>query len=58
MHKQHVRLVFNRHQPEGSKRRMLDNTKIKRLGWKPTHTLIESLPEIITGIQQHMHDNH
>jgi nucleoside-diphosphate-sugar epimerase len=50
MRKQNVHLVFNRQQPEGSKRRMLDNTKIKHLGWKPNHSLLPSLPELIKDI--------
>ncbi len=50
MHKQNVRLIFNQNQPEGSKRRMLNNNKIKKLGWKPTHTVLTSLPEIVHDI--------
>jgi nucleoside-diphosphate-sugar epimerase len=50
MHKQNVRLIFNRQKPEGSKRRMLSNDKITHIGWKPTYTLLGSLPEIIHDV--------
>jgi nucleoside-diphosphate-sugar epimerase len=50
MHKQNVRLIFNRQKPEGSKRRMLSNDKITHIGWKPTYTLLDSLPEIIHDV--------
>jgi nucleoside-diphosphate-sugar epimerase len=50
MGKQDVEIVFNTSLPEGSKRRMLDNTKIKSLGWNPIHTLLTSLPELVHEI--------
>ena len=50
MQKQNVYLNFNPSLPEGSKRRLLDNSKICKLGWKPKYTLIQSLSEIINDI--------
>lgn len=50
MQKQDVYLNFNSSLPEGSKRRLLDNRKICKLGWKPKHTLLQSLSEIINDI--------
>jgi nucleoside-diphosphate-sugar epimerase len=51
MQKEHVRLFFNKHRPEGSRRRMLNNTKIRKLGWKPKHTLLQSLPDVVRDIK-------
>lgn len=47
---QDVTVSFNASLPEGSKRRMLDNTKIRAIGWIPKHTLLTSLPELIQEI--------
>jgi nucleoside-diphosphate-sugar epimerase len=54
MGKKHIRLVFNTDLPEGSKRRMLDTTKINKLGWKPKHEILSSLPEIIEDITERL----
>jgi len=48
--KKGIHLVYNQSLPEGSKRRMLDNRKITKLGWKPKHNLLESLSEIVHDI--------
>jgi len=50
MNKNHITIQYNTKKPEGSRRRMLDNTKINNLGWNPSHRLIESLPEIVDDI--------
>lgn len=47
---QKIELHFNTSLPEGSKRRILDNTKILNLGWKPMHTLKEELPAVVRDI--------
>lgn len=48
-------IKFNRDLPEGSKRRMLSNRKIKLLGWKPQYKLVECLSDIIEDIQERMY---
>lgn len=50
MNKDRVTIQYNTDKPEGSKRRILDNAKIKKLGWNPNHNLIESLPEIVDDV--------
>ena len=52
MKKQQTKIVFNTALPEGSKRRMLDNTKIRTIGWNPMHTLLTSLPELVDEIMK------
>jgi nucleoside-diphosphate-sugar epimerase len=46
MKKENIPVKFNTHLPEGSARRMLNATKIHALGWRPQHTLQQSLPDI------------
>jgi len=58
MHKNHIAVHYDTNKPEGSKRRMLDNTKIKKLGWSPKHTLVESLPEVIDDIVSRISHEH
>ena len=37
------KITFNKKYPDGVKKRKLDSTKIKRLGWKPKITLKKGL---------------
>ena len=50
MNKTSVDVLFNQKLPEGSKRRLLDNAKIKNLGWVPQRTLMQSLPTLVDDI--------
>jgi nucleoside-diphosphate-sugar epimerase len=43
-------IVFNHNLPEGSKKRILNNRKIIKLGWKPKYTINTGLPKIIKDI--------
>ncbi|MFV1917596.1 MAG: NAD-dependent epimerase/dehydratase family protein [Patescibacteria group bacterium] len=45
-----LRIKFDRSKPEGSKRRLLDSTKIRRLGWSPSTSLEVGLDRIIEDI--------
>jgi len=38
-------IVFNTKMPDGTKRKLLDISKLERLGWKPTIPLIDGLKE-------------
>lgn len=51
MNKNAIRVIYDAAQPEGSQRRMLSNTKIRSLGWKPNHVLSDELPYIIKDVQ-------
>lgn len=50
MHKQHLTIRYDRTLPEGSYRRMLDNTKILSLGWRPTRNLDDALPAVVDDV--------
>jgi nucleoside-diphosphate-sugar epimerase len=52
MKKSSVQLLYNTSLPEGSRRRMLDNSRIKALGWIPKYTLPACLPDVIGDIQR------
>ena len=39
-------IVFNTKMPDGTKRKLLDASKIQNLGWKPTITLKDGLKEV------------
>lgn len=47
MGKEQIRIRYDRDMPEGSKRRLLDNTKIRQIGWVPTRSLTESIAETV-----------
>jgi nucleoside-diphosphate-sugar epimerase len=54
--KKDVAIHFDKTKPEGSKRRMLDTTKIRSLGWTPKHTLIDTIPALIADIEKRLHE--
>lgn len=49
-----VEIVFDQSMPEGSQRRMLDNTKLLKLGWKPQCSFEEGLTRTIADIQSRL----
>ena len=50
--KKKLKIFFDISKPEGSQRRMLDSTKIRKLGWKPKNTFHKSLQKTIESIVQ------
>jgi nucleoside-diphosphate-sugar epimerase len=50
MKKENIHIIFNTALPEGSQRRLLDNNKIRKLGWNPKQSLIASLPKMTQEI--------
>ncbi|OGG11766.1 hypothetical protein A2Z00_05370 [Candidatus Gottesmanbacteria bacterium RBG_13_45_10] len=52
MKKQDIQVNYDTTKPEGSKRRLLDATKLRRLGWGPKHNLRENIDEIIVDVIQ------
>ena len=46
------RLFFNKKLPDGTKRKILDNSIMKKLGWKPNISLDEGLKETIQWFQK------
>jgi nucleoside-diphosphate-sugar epimerase len=50
LHKSDFHIFFNKLKPAGSKRRILDNTKILKLGWQPHGNVINSIPDLISDI--------
>jgi Nucleoside-diphosphate-sugar epimerases len=42
----HGKIVFNTKMPDGTKRKLLDVSKIENLGWKSTITLKDGLKEV------------
>jgi nucleoside-diphosphate-sugar epimerase len=57
MGRQATRIVWDTTAPEGSCRRILDNAKIKNIGWRPKRTLSEStVSEIVNDIGRR-HEN-
>lgn len=47
---------FNAALPEGSQRRLLDNRKIRSLGWTPKRNLMDTLPMLIEDIRHRLHE--
>ena len=41
------KLVFNKSYPDGTKRKILDNSFMKKLGWKPKISLYKGLSDTI-----------
>lgn len=50
LNKQSLRVVYDRTKPEGSKRRLLDASKIRALGWQPHASFTEGLRRTIVDI--------
>ena len=44
-------LVFDSTKPDGTPRKLLDTSKINKLGWKPTITLAEGIKKTILEVQ-------
>lgn len=47
-----LKIVFNKNKPEGSQRRMLDNSKLKKLGWNAKKSFNEGLDLTIKNIEK------
>ena len=45
-------IVFNTKMPDGTKRKLLDISKLERLGWKPEIPLIDGLKETYEWFQK------
>ncbi len=50
LNKQSVAVIYDKTKPEGSKRRLLDATKIRALGWRPHVSFNEGLKRTIADI--------
>ena len=51
------RLIFNTEFPDGTPRKILDNTKIRNLGWKPKVSLNEGLKDTIKWYIENLKSN-
>ena len=47
------RLVFNTNKPDGAPRKLLDSTRLRRLGWRPKTSLAEGLVATYEWFKQH-----
>lgn len=52
--KDQLEIVYDTSLPEGSQRRMLDNTKLKALSWQPETTFEEGLQKTIAYMQKEL----
>jgi UDP-glucose 4-epimerase len=58
MKKKHIRIIFDTTKPEGPQRRLLSNEKISRVGWRPTQTLLHTLPTVVKEITHRLQHEH
>ncbi len=52
VNKPHLKIIFDTTKPEGSQRRLLDSTKLQKLGWKPQVEFAIGLERTVKDIQQ------
>lgn len=50
----HLKIYFDRTKPEGSKRRMLDSSKLKKLGWQPKVDFEEGLKRTLESVKANL----
>ncbi|MFZ5438247.1 MAG: NAD-dependent epimerase/dehydratase family protein [Patescibacteria group bacterium] len=53
-----VTFNFDLSKPEGSKRRMLDSSKIRQIGWQPQISFADGLKKTILDIEKRLKNNH
>jgi len=53
-----ISLNFDMNKPEGSKRRLLDSSKIRSLGWRPVTSFQDGLKRTVLDIEKRLKDNH
>lgn len=49
--KQYLKVNFNTQMPEGSQRRLLDSSKLKKLGWAPSMNFNDGLEKVVRDVE-------
>jgi len=57
-HKEQIKIMYDKTQPTGSTRRILDSSKIRSLGWTPQTRFEKGLQKTVADIAQKIHHEH